>query len=84
MKLNEDQLAEKLIIRARNYWAGKNYNLVNEAQKNLIRNFSQMFKSEDFKNQIRDSKLSNYKIRRSLIKSAKFAVGKMIVDLAKN
>lgn len=75
-------LAEKLIIRARNFWLKKHGVLLpNPAQTVLIKKWNAMLEDDKFKQDA--AKLSKYKLSRSLIKSARHSVGKMIVDLNK-
>jgi len=73
-------LAEKLIIRARNYWLKKdNLLLPNPAQTVLIKKYMKMFESEQFQEDA--SKISPYQFKRRLIKSARHSVGKMILEI---
>lgn len=73
-------LAEKLIIKARNYWLKKDGLLLpNPAQTVLIKKFALMFEREEFKQNCQ--KFTPYQVKRKLIKSARLKVGEMILDL---
>jgi len=73
-------LAERIIIKGRNYWLKKGYNLMPHGQTILIKKFALMFEREEFKQNCK--KFTPYQVNRNLIKSARLKVGEMIKELS--
>lgn len=69
-------IAEKLMVRGRNYWAAKGYNTPPSAQNIIMLIIEENIASELFKRKL--EKMSPWAAKKSLIKSSRYLVGSII------
>ena len=70
------QIAEKLLIKGKRYWAARGYNTPPKAQNLIMLILEENLASELFKKKL--AKMSPWVAKKNLIKSSRYLVGSII------